>query len=100
MLQTFIEALKAFKSFENLCLIQNIYLMILNSLSYLICRGKFQNFEIEKSVSTENQINQTFPIIFTLGTKPTPLRTLLSDELSLLSPIKKNLSLGIWYSGV
>ena len=63
-------------------------------------KGKFQNFDREKSVSTENQINQTLPTILTFGTNPTPLKILLSDELSLLSPIKKNLSFGISYSGV
>ena len=39
-----------------------------------------KNLDKENPVSIENQINQTLPIIFTFGTNPTPLITLLSDE--------------------
>ena len=65
-----------------------------------MCKGNVQNLDKENPVSIENQINQTLPIIFTFGTNPTPLITLLSDELSLLSPRKKYLSSGMKYSGV
>ena len=71
-----------------------IYLTVLNNLSYLICNGSVQNLLSLKSVSIENQINHTFPMIFSFGTKPTPLMTRLSEELSRLSPMKKNLFLG------
>ena len=63
----------------------------LNNLSYLMCNGKVQNLVIENCVSIDSHINQTLPIMFSLGTNPTPLITLLSEELSLLSPIKKYL---------
>ena len=63
-------------------------------------KDRVQNLVKENLVSIENQINHTLPIIFTFGTNPTPLMTRLSDELSLLSPMKKYLFIGIKYSGV
>ena len=76
-------------NYHKISVLFKIYLTVLNNLSYLICNGSVQNLLSLKSVSIENQINHTFPMIFSFGTKPTPLMTRLSEELSRLSPMKK-----------
>jgi hypothetical protein len=37
-----------------------------------MCNGKVQNLVIENWVSIDSHINQTLPIMFSLGTNPTP----------------------------